>query len=146
MIAVDTNLLVYAHRTSTPHHAGAKRSVSAAAADSRGWGFTLTNLLEFWSVVTHPAAAGRPSTPVEASSFVRVLVRDGNARIWSPAEGLAQRLTTLATEMKVSGPRIFDLAIALTAVEAGATELWTHDVGFVALPRLRLRFPLLDLP
>ncbi len=142
MIAVDTNLLVYAHRALTPQHAAAKKAVAAAAADTRGWGFTLTNLVEFWSVVTHPAASVRPSTPAEASSFIRALVRDGNARIWSPAEGFAQRLIKLASDMKVSGPRIFDLAIALTAAEGGADELWTHDARFVSAPGLQLRFPL----
>jgi predicted nucleic acid-binding protein len=38
----------------------------------------------------------------------------------------------------VSGPRIFDLQIALTACEGGATELWTHDAAFIAVPGLRV--------
>ena len=143
MIAIDTNLLVYAHRAHTPHHAAAKKAISAAASDPRGWGFTLTNLVEFWSVVTHPAASGRPSTPAEASSFLHALFRDGNARLWLHPEGFVQRLTRLAVHLKVSGPRIFDLTVALAAVEGGAHELWTHDAGFIAVPGLHLHFPLL---
>ena len=57
------------------------------AADPRGWGFTLTNLLEFWSIVTHAKASGRPSTTAEASSFVQALVHSARAHIWSPSGG-----------------------------------------------------------
>lgn len=40
-----------------------------------------------------------------------------------PGGGFALRLTRLADDLSVSGPRIFDLQIALAAFEAGATEL-----------------------
>ena len=38
--------------------------------------------------------------------------------------------------------RLFDLQIALTAVENGAREIWTHDRNFLSLPGLRVRDPL----
>jgi predicted nucleic acid-binding protein len=44
--------------------------------------------------------------------------------------------------MKISGARVFDLQIALTALENGATELWSHDRGFAGLPGLLVRDPL----
>jgi hypothetical protein len=141
MIAIDTNLLIYAHRSLTAEHARARRAIERAAADPRGWGFTLTNLLEFWSIVTHAKASGRPSTTAEASSFVQALVHSARAHIWSPSEGFAQRLTQLAAGLRVSGPRIFDLTIALMAFENGASEIWTHDRGFVTVPGLRVRDP-----
>jgi hypothetical protein len=146
MIAVDTNLLVYAHRSQTPEHHAARKAIERASANPQGWGTTLTNLLEFWSIVTHPVASGRPSTPREASSFFDALAQDGQARLWLPSPGFVQRLTKLAVDMKVSGARIFDLTIALTAVEGGASELWTHDERFVTLPGLRVRHPLKELP
>jgi uncharacterized protein len=146
MIAIDTNLLVYAHRSQTPEHNAARKIIERAAANPQGWGTTLTNLLEFWSIVTHASASGRPSAPREASSFFESLVRDGQARLWLPSPGFSQRLTELAVNMNVSGARIFDLAIALTAVEGGASELWTHDERFVTLPGLRVRHPLKELP
>ncbi len=43
---------------------------------------------------------------------------------------------------EIAGPRVFDLQIALTAFEGGATELWTHDSRFVKIPGLRLHDPL----
>ena len=57
---------------------------------------------------------------------------------------LAGRLLQAAEDRGIQGPRIFDLQIALTAVEAGAGEIWTHDQGFVTLPGLRVRDPFAD--
>jgi predicted nucleic acid-binding protein len=142
MIAVDTNLLVFAHRTQVPEHRAAREAIEEASMDSEGWGFTLTSLLEFWSIVTHPSAPPRPSTPAEASAFVQALIRDAGAQIWLPREGFGQRLIRLGSKLHVCGPRIFDLAIALTAFEAGAGEIWTHDLGFMSIPGVRVVFPL----
>lgn len=64
------------------------------------------------------------------------------AQVWQPGAGLAVRLMHAAVQRNVRGPRVFDLSIALTALEAGARELWTHDRGFVSVPGLRIRDPL----
>ena len=142
MIAIDTNLLVYAHRSATPEHRSAKRSLQRAAANPDGWGTTLTNLMEFWSIVTHPAAAGRPSTPTEAAQFINALVAGGLAEIWVPTTGFPVRLIRIAEDLRVKGARVFDLAVALTAFEAGAAEIWTNDTHFQSVPGLRVVLPL----
>ena len=141
MIAFDTNLLVYAHRSSEPQHAAARRALERAAADPDGWGFSLGVVSEFWSVVTHPSAP-HPSTPEQARAFLEVLVRDAEARVFTPGPGFSGRLSALATRLGVRGVRIFDLQIGLAAVEAGASQLWTHDRGFVACPGLEVQHPL----
>jgi hypothetical protein len=141
MIALDTNLLVYGHRSRTAEHGRAVAAVERAAASGRGWGIAAAALPEFWSVVTHPASEGRPSTPAQAAAFVRALVSAG-AAIWLPGPGFGERLLHAAHDLGVSGPRVFDLQIALTAFECGATELWTHDAGFVTVPGLRVYDPI----
>ncbi len=142
MIAVDTNLLIYAHRVGAPQHHAARRALERAANDDAGWGIALASIAEFWSVVTHPASAGRPSTPAEASGFVQSLLQGGGAQLWQPGTGFGDRFLILAADRSITGPRIFDLQIALTAVEHGARELWTHDRNFLSLPGLRVRDPL----
>ena len=141
MIAIDTNLLVYAHRARTTEHARARKAIELASASPRGWGMSSAVLPEFWSVVTHPAAEGRPSTPAQAAAFIRALT-DAGAVIWLPGHGSGERLLQIAAHLAVSGPRIFDLQIALSAFEGGATELWTHDSAFITVPGLRLHDPL----
>lgn len=142
MIAVDTNLLIYAHRSKTAEHHRARSALEAAAADPRGWGTALASVGEFFSIVTHPAASGRPSKPKEARAFLETLSASAGMQIWTPGAGFATRLLQLAIDLEIVGVRVFDLQIALTAVDHGATELWTNDRDFVRIPGLRLRRPL----
>ena len=141
MIAIDTNLLVYAHRSRTPEHAKARKAIGGAASDDQGWGMAAASLTEFWAVATHPASAGRPSTPKQAAAFIAALVKAG-AQIWLPGPGFGDRLLQVASDLEVVGPRVFDLQIALTAFEGGATTLWTHDARFIKIPGLRVHDPL----
>lgn len=140
MIALDTNLLVYAHRSATPEHRRARAVIEQAAA-SVGWGFAAPVVAEFWSVVTHPASSGRPSTPDEARRFLAAL-SDAGAQVWSPGIGFGLRLAQIAADLRVSGNRVFDLQIALCAFEGGARELWSHDGRFATIPGLRLVNPM----
>lgn len=93
-------------------------------------------------MVTHPESAGGGSPPAKARDFLRALVLEAGARVWTPQEGHWERVTRLAEDLGVRGPRIFDLQIALVAFENGAAEIWTHDRGFLAFPGLGLRDPL----
>ena len=77
MIALDTNLLVYAHRAAVAQHQPARRAITRASRSPGGWGFSLPVAVEFWSVVTHPTASGRPSTPNEAARFLAGLETAG---------------------------------------------------------------------
>ena len=141
MIAIDTNLLIYAHRSGVPEHAEARAAIESAANSPGGWGIAAPSVAEFWSIATHPTAAGRPSTPAEAKDFIRGLV-EGGATLWSPGPGLAQRLLQVAADKEVSGVRVFDLQIALTAFDNGAVEIWTHDRNFTTVPGLAVVHPL----
>jgi len=142
MIAVDTNLLVFAHRAAVPQHRRARRAIERVAGDPGGWGVSIATISEFWSIVTHPHGAGRPSTAAQASSFVRVLVEDAAMQIWGPRAGFAERLMQLAVDLGVVGVRVFDLQIGLMAFDNGAQEIWTHDDRFVRIPGLRVHDPL----
>ncbi len=142
MIAIDTNLLVYAHRSGVPEHTSAQAAIERAARSGRGWGIAAASLTEFWSIVTHPAALGRPSTPGEAQSFIRCLVEDGGARLWRPGPEFGDRLLQVAADRGITGVRMFDLQIALTAFDNGAAKIWTHDHNFSTVPGLAVQDPL----
>ncbi len=142
VIAIDTNLLIYAHRTAVAEHRRARRAVEAASGDPAGGGIRLPGLGEFGGIVTHPAASGRPPSAAEAAGFLRALVAQGGMQVWGPGPGFPDRLLQLATDLDASGVRIFDLQIALIAFESGATELWTHDRSFLRISGLRVSDPL----
>lgn len=141
MIAIDTNLLIYAHRSATPEHRAARRAIEAACNTPGGCAITLPSVAEFLSIVTHPAAAGRPSPPTVAADFLAAL-QEGGVAMLQPGISFAVRLVRAAADLGVKGPRIFDLQIGLCAIDGGATELWTHDRDFVRIPGLVIRDPL----
>ncbi len=140
MIAVDTNILIYAHRSAVAEHRAARRAIEQAA--ERGWGVASASLAELFSVATHPGAAGRPSTADEVRDYVAALVETADMQVWSPGVGFGRRLLQVAADLSVVGVRVFDLQIAMTAADNGAVELWTHDSRFVRFPGLRVRDPL----
>ncbi len=142
MIAVDTNLLVYAHRAGVREHRAAQQAIEEAANDTRGWGISLPSVTEFWSIVSHPLAQGGPARPRQAMAFLTSLIKTGGMRIWLPHAEFAVRLMQLASDLRVAGVRIFDLHIGLTAFDNGATELWSHDAAFVRIPGLPVVDPL----
>lgn len=142
MIAVDTNLLIYAHRAATPQHERARQAIERAASLPKGFGVAVFCLAEFWGVVTHPAAAGRPSSAAEVTAFFQTLTQHANMQLWSPKKDFGNRLLREASQLGVHGRRIFDLQIGITARDHGATEIWTHDAGFVALPGIVVIDPL----
>lgn len=143
MIAIDTNLLIYAHRSESRENERARSAIERAALDPRGWGVALASIAEFWTVVTHRASVTGPlSSPGEARSFLSALLNEAGGRLWMPREAFWERLVEWAEELAVRGPRIFDLQIGLTALDNGAVEMWTHDAGFVSPPGLRVHDPL----
>ena len=142
MIALDTNLLVYAHRAGAPEHDRARNAILAALDDSRGWGICLPTISEFWSIVTHAQMPGGPSSPKVVAHFFHYLITEGHGEIWTPGPGFGQRLMRWAASLKVSGKRIFDLQIAVIALEHGAQEIWTHDHNFASVPAVKLKDPL----
>ena len=142
MIGMDTNLLVYAHRAGCPEHEAARRAIEDAANDSGGWGIPSSCIFEFWSVVTHPSSSGGGSSPAVARGFIEALIETAGAAILPPPPALVPRCLQIADQLGVRGPRISDLQIGLTALDAGVTEIWTHDAGFIAFPGLKIRDPL----
>ena len=142
MIALDTNILIYAHREGSSEHHRAVKAVLAALEDGRGWGICLPTVVEFWSIVTHPKIPGGPSSPAIVNNFFHYLLTEGYGNIWTPGTGFGQRLMRWAASLKVRGKRIFDLQISVIAYEHGAQEIWTHDHGFATIPPVKVRDPL----
>ena len=142
MIALDTNLLIYAHREGAAEHEKAREAVLRALNDPRGWGIALPTVTEFWSIVTHPKIPGGPSSAPTVTHFFHYLITEGRGAVWTPGPGFAPRLMRWAASLKIRGRAIFDLQIAVIAHEHGAQEIWTHDRNFVSIPPVKVFDPL----
>ena len=146
MIAIDTQLLVYAHRAESPWHAPARDRIAELANSGTRWAIVMHCLVEFHAVVTRPGLYKPASTIVEAlaqvdiwldAPSVSVLGEDGQT--WAVARALI-------AAGSISGPRVYDARIAAVCLQHGVTELWTHDRDLSRFPALRTRNPLIDLP
>lgn len=140
MIALDSNILIYAHRQGAPEHQRALAVIAEAAASTGGWGFSVYSVGELYRVVTHELATGGPSRPADVRHYLETLEAAGG-RVLNPDPGFATRLLKTAEDLDLTGRRIYDLQIALTVREAGAREIWTNDRGFVSVPGLRVVNP-----
>ncbi len=141
MIALDTNILVYAHRSQAFEHKAICSALKNLFSGMNEWGIPLPCVAEFWSIVTHPSISNRPSTTSEASQFLDNILENGHGAIFYPQDDFYQRLTAHAHKLKVYGNRIFDLQIALTAADNGATAIWTCDQHFTCIPGLKILNP-----
>ena len=66
MIAIDTNIIVYAHRRDSVLHRNARATLDALASGAEKWAIPWPCFHEFYAVVTNSRAYAPPSTALEA--------------------------------------------------------------------------------
>ena len=143
MIAIDTNLLVYAHREDSPFHAPAAERIAGLAEGSAAWAIPWPCLHEFLAIVTHPRIY-RPPTPLtRAVEQVDAWLESPSVTLIGEAEGYWEALRAAAIDGRIAGPQVHDARIAAVCLSNGVRELWTHDRDFGRFPRLQTRNPLL---
>lgn len=130
MIAVDTNVLVAAHREEHPAHRTALDRLVAIAEDDIPWALPVFCIGEFLRVVTHPKIFTPPSELDIAIRFVDQLVESPTLRILCPGETFWRRLRAAASDADARGNLIFDAMIAAVCLEHGIRDLFTGDRDF----------------
>ena len=142
MIAVDTNLLVYAHREDSPLHPRADRTISELAEGSRPWAIPWPCLHEFIAIVTHPRIFMPPS-PLDATlDQVNAWIESPSLVLLSEGEDYWERLRSTLQSGRVQGPLVHDARVAAICIHHGVSELWTADRDFSRFPELTVRNPL----
>ena len=144
MIAVDTNILVYAHREDSAHHEAAHAALRALVEAGRPWAVPWSCVHEFLAVVTHPRIYRPPTDPTAAASAISSLLELPGATAISETAGYLDRLTQLIKSSRISGPKIHDARIAALCLSHGISELWTADRDFSYFPELPTRNPLVS--
>ena len=142
MIAVDTNILVYAHREDSSFHDAASRVVTELAEGRAGWGIPWPCIHEFLAIVTHPRIY-LPPTPLPAA------VDQVEAWLESPSLALLGEtldhwptLKPLLLQGRILGAQVHDARVAAIAIAHGVRELWTADRDFSRFAALTVKNPL----
>jgi len=142
VIAVDTNILVSAHRVDLPFHPAAARVLTELAGGPGLWGIPWPCVHEFFAVVTHPRTFRAPTPTGQALAFLSALRDSDRCVFMAEPESHWQTLASLATQADVRGGQIHDARIAALCLGHGVRELWSADRDFSRYPALRVRNPL----
>ncbi|HCX85633.1 MAG TPA: VapC toxin family PIN domain ribonuclease [Micrococcales bacterium] len=142
MIALDTNLLVHAHREDSPHHVRALAVLDDLVASRAAWAVPWPCVHEFLAVVTHPRIYAPPSSPEVALAAMRAITSLPQVQPLGETADHLEILTRLLERGDVMGPRVHDARIAAICLAHGIDELWSADRDFSWFPQLRVRNPL----
>lgn len=142
MIAIDTNLLVYAHRADCEFHRAALKALGAVAMLSDGWAIPSPCVHEFWSVVTGPAFGARSTPPEIAFEALRNWVAHPRCRVLGETDAHLGLLEALSQRASLRGGAVHEARIAAICIGHRVEELWTADRDFDRFPDLRTRNPL----
>ena len=140
MIAVDTNVLIYAHRAEAELHGEAARALVALAEGSAPWGLPIFCVVEFLRVVTHRRVFNPPSTLAQAVGFLEGVVASPSCRIVLPSPGFLELLTATARQADARGNLMFDVQIAALCREHGISAILTNDRDFARFEGLEARY------
>ena len=139
MIAVDTNILIYADREEMPLHERAVSALRALAEGPEAWALPVFCVGEFLRVVSHHRVFSPPTPVLEALESVESLLASPTVRLLEPAEHYLPLLRHLLEESSASGNLVFDAQIAAVCLEHGARTLLTEDRDFSRFAELAVQ-------
>ena len=142
MIAVDTNILVYAHRRDSPWFEQAQRALRPLAEGTSPWAIPWPCVHEFLAISTHPKIYRPPTELPRALEQVEALLASPSVILLSEPAGYWPVLSRLLTAGQVTGPKVHDARIAALCLCHGVSELWSVDRDFSRFPELKTCNPL----
>jgi toxin-antitoxin system PIN domain toxin len=144
VIAVDTNVLIHAHREESEWHEMAARRITELAEGSAPWLIPWPCVHEFLAVTTNTRLF-KPPTPLErAISQVDAWMESPSLTVRGEEEGHWPMLCDSLRSGKVTGGAIHDARIVAVCREHGVTVLWTADRDFSRFAGLRVENPLVE--
>jgi toxin-antitoxin system PIN domain toxin len=144
VIALDTNILVYARREETEFHAVARKLVRSLAEGDEPWGLPWPCVYEFLRVVTHSRVFDPPTSSADALEGIVSLLESSSIRMLGEGPNHIMHLVRMIDAGAARGNLVHDAHIAALALENGVTELWTADRDFSRFAGLRIRNPFTD--
>ena len=139
MIAIDTNILVYAHREELPKHGAARARLVGLAEGRAPWAVPVFCLGEFLRVITHPRLFDPPHTSGEAEEALARLLASPSVTVLNPGPEYPTLLGAAVREANAVGNLVYDAQIVAVCRESGVTTLLTEDRDFRRFADLDLR-------
>lgn len=141
MIALDTNILVYAWRQETKHHRKAAELLAGLAQGHEPWALAWPCLYEFMRVVTHPRVFSPSSDPGKVLDNLLVLMESPSLSLLGEGPAHHGHMSHVLRASRATGNLVHDAHIAALLIEHGVAELLTTDRDFSRFHGLRVRDP-----
>lgn len=145
MIAVDTNLLVYAFNSSSPFHTAALAAIHGLIDARRAWVIPWPCVHEFVAIGSHPKIHPKAPPAGQLLDALFRLVSSARATVIGESTRHAETLARLLQSSEVRGGLVHDARIAAICIDHCVEELWSADRDFSRFPDLKLRNPLLPI-
>ncbi len=142
MIAVDTNILVYAHREESEWFEIANDLLARLAEGRAAWAIPWPCIHEFLAIVTHPKIFAPPTPFVSAIDQVEAWLESPSLVTLSESENHWSELRAMLESGKIVGPQVHDARIAALCSQHGVRELWSADRDFGRFAGLSVVNPL----
>lgn len=143
MIAIDTNILVYAHRREARYHEAAYSLLEEASQGTKTWAIPWPCIYEFYSVVTNSRIWKENATvPVQAWKQIQAWTDSPTLLLLAETRDFIAILGKFLKKPRVRGPIVHDARIVALCIAHGADELLTLDRDFQLFPELTTRNPL----
>lgn len=142
MIAIDTNVLVYAHRRESIHHRAAARLLRTLAEGDAPWAIPWPVCSEYLSVVTNSRFWGRDSVDRDSAwAQLKGWAQSPSVSLLAETDDFLTVFEEVARRPRVNGRTVHDARIAALCIAWGAEMLLTCDRDFSLFPELRTRDP-----
>ena len=141
MKAIDTNVLVYAEITSSPHHAAASAVLRSLAEGPAPWAIPWPCVYEFLRVVTHPRMFHPPVPTARALADLQAILASPSLVLLSETPRHPDLCMSVVHAAGASGNLIHDAHIAALCLEHGVSELVTGDRDFGRFEELTIINP-----
>jgi uncharacterized protein len=142
LIALDTNILVYAHREDSPFHAAAFRRVAELAEGPAVWAIPWPCVHEFLAIVTHARIYAPPTPLARALDQVDAWLESPTLRLLTESPTHWPTLRAIVAGGRITGPQIHDARVAALCRQHGVRELWSADRDFSRFAGLAVVNPL----
>jgi uncharacterized protein len=136
VIAVDTDILVYAHREESPWHRAADGCIAEQAESGGLWAIAWPCIHEFLAIVTHPRIYDPPTPLNDAIEQVECWLEAPNLAMLGEGPDYWQALRRTLVASRVVGPRIHDARVATLCLQHGVRVLWSagRDLARFSVP------------
>ncbi len=142
MIAVDTNILVYAHRRESRHGDEAHQLLKALAEGDQPWAIPWPCCYEFLSVVTNRRIWNDDATtPQQAWRQLLAWTASPSNRLIGETADFLNLLQAFVDRPRIVGGTVHDARIAAICAAHGVETLLTRDRDFSMFPQLPTHDP-----